>query len=102
MDNQELLGEMRDVLRILAERQLETQDQINLLTQRQNENERQINLLITSQQDVIETQKIILENQAVFSSQFERFLEKITQMQSEIKGLQTENQRIIKHLFNDT
>ncbi len=107
-NNQEILKDITDILKIVSERQLENQNQINSLTSQVNTLTSQVNtlsqrldLVIESQKNVIDTQQIILETQARLSSQFQDFVEVVREMQTEVKGLQTENQRIIKHLWSD-
>ena len=82
----------------LQERQNRTQEQLAHTQEQLNRVDRQVALLTTSQKNIIDTQQIMLDSIGRLTQRFDQFIIVVEEMQSEIRGLQTENRRILEQL----
>jgi len=58
----------------------------------------QINSLVLLTRQVAESQVTLMNSQNQMNDRFEQFLARIDEMQSEVRGLQTENRRILDRI----
>jgi ribosomal protein L17 len=95
------LDRITNVLDIVTETAIKNENNIAALTLKTEEHDRLIDGLITAARDNAIAAERNNQTIAVLAEKVDRVIERIDTMQSEIRGLQTENRRILDRLLGE-